>query len=91
MSQHDRKKCYGTMFPSVLPLEADKIVAGKVFSFEIVRAGGAWVSHRRVATNMQEWDDCLECPNSRIATSSVWGGQLWRARLRADGHVCMSA
>jgi hypothetical protein len=62
MPQNDHKKCYGTMFPSILPAEADRIVSGKVFSFEIVRAGGAWVSHRRVATNMQEWDDCLECP-----------------------------
>jgi deferrochelatase/peroxidase EfeB len=50
------------MFPSILPLEADKTVSGKVFSFEIVRAGGTFVSYRRVATNMQEWNDCLECP-----------------------------
>jgi hypothetical protein len=50
------------MFPSILPAEADKIVLGKVFSFEIVRAGGTYVSQRRVAVNRQEWDDCLACP-----------------------------
>ena len=50
------------MFPSVLPPQADRLVSGKVFSFEIVRAGGMLVSQRRVATNMQEWNDCLECP-----------------------------
>ena len=62
MSQNDHKKCYGTMFPSILSAEADRIVSGKVFSFEIVRAGGMFVSHRRVAVNRQEWDDCLACP-----------------------------
>jgi hypothetical protein len=61
MSQNDHKKCYGTMFPSILPPEADRVVAGKVFSFEVVRAGGTFVSHRRVAANMREWDDCLAC------------------------------
>jgi hypothetical protein len=62
MPQNDYKKCYGTMFPSILRPEADKIVSGKVFSFEIVRAGGTFVSYRRVAVNRQEWDDCLNCP-----------------------------
>jgi len=61
MCKHDHKKCYGTMFPSILSAEADQVVSGKVFSFEIVRAGGMLVSHRRVATNTQEWNDCLEC------------------------------
>lgn len=61
MSYNDHKKCYGTMFPSVLSLEADRPVSGKVFSFEIVRAGGTFVSRRKVGTNMQEWNDCLEC------------------------------
>ena len=63
MTQHDHNKCYGTMFPSILPADADRIVSGKVFSFEIVRAGGTFVSHRRVAVNRQEWDDCLACPD----------------------------
>ena len=62
MSADDHKKCYGTMFPPILPAEADRRVSGKVFSYELRRAGGTFVSHRRVAVNMAEWDDCLQCP-----------------------------
>jgi hypothetical protein len=62
MSQDRHKKCYGTMFPSILPPEADRLVSGKVFSYELRRAGGMFVSHRKVATNTVEWDDCLKCP-----------------------------
>lgn len=61
MSEEDHKKCYGTMFPSVLRWEADRIMSGKVFSFEIVRAGGMFVSQRKVTVNRHEWDDCLAC------------------------------
>lgn len=61
MSQGSHKSCYGTMFPSILPPEADRLVSGKVFSYELRRAGGTFVSHRRVAANMAEWDDCLKC------------------------------
>jgi hypothetical protein len=39
-----------------------RIVSGKVFSLEMVRAGGTFVSRRKVGTNMQGWDDCLHCP-----------------------------
>ena len=62
MSQDAHKKCYGTMFPTILHPEADRLVSGKVFSFELKRAGGMFVSDRRVAVNMEQWDDCLECP-----------------------------
>ncbi len=61
MSQHDHTQCYGTMFPSILRGEADNVVAGKVFAFEVRRAGGTFVSDRRVAAKMEEWDDCLAC------------------------------
>jgi hypothetical protein len=50
------------MFPSVLQLDADRVVSGKVFSYEVQRAGGSFVSHRQVAVNMKEWDICLQCP-----------------------------
>jgi hypothetical protein len=62
MPQDEHKKCYGTMFPSILPPEADRLVSGKVFSYELRKAGGLFVSHRRVAANTAEWDDCLKCP-----------------------------
>ena len=62
MPENNHKKCYGAMFPSILPGEADRIASGKVFSFEIARAGGMLVAHRKVAADMREWNDCLECP-----------------------------
>lgn len=62
MSQGSHKNCYGTMFPTILPSKADRLVSGKVFSYELRRAGGTFVSRRRVAVNMAEWDDCLKCP-----------------------------
>ncbi len=62
MSATEHKACYGTMFPDTLHFDADRVMSGKVFSFEIVRAGGTFVSQRRVAVNRQEWDDCLACP-----------------------------
>jgi hypothetical protein len=62
MSDNAHKKCYGKMFPSVLPPEAGRVVSGKVFTYELVRAGAMLVSQRKAAANMAEWDDCLQCP-----------------------------
>ena len=62
MSQHDHKQCYGTMFPTTLRADADRLVSGKAFSFELRRIGGMFVSDRRIAVNMEQWDDCLACP-----------------------------
>lgn len=62
MSQDSHKSCYGTLFPSVLCLEADQVVSGKVFSYEQRRAGGFLVSQRRVAANQVAWDECRLCP-----------------------------
>jgi hypothetical protein len=50
------------MFPGILRPEADKLMSGKVFSFELRRIGGMFVSDRRIAVNMEEWDDCRTCP-----------------------------
>ncbi len=61
-SQHDHKKCYGTMFPSTLRADADKLISGKAFEFELRRAGGMFVTDRRVAVKIEEWDNCLACP-----------------------------
>ncbi len=62
MTQSSHKDCYGTMFPSILTRDAEKLISGKVFAYELIRAGGFLVSHRKVAVNMAEWDDCLRCP-----------------------------
>ena len=79
----DHDKCYGMMFTSVLSWDADRVMSGKVFSFKIMRAGGLFVSHRKVAVNIQEWDDCVHCPefehcyklsNARLALESAIEG-----------------
>ena len=62
MSQEDHNKCYGTMFPSTLRAESDRLVSGKAFAFELRRVGGMFVSARRIAVKLEEWDDCLVCP-----------------------------
>jgi hypothetical protein len=62
MSQHDHKECYGRMFPVTLCAEADRPVSGKVFTFELRRVGGMFALDRRVAVKLEEWDDCLACP-----------------------------
>lgn len=59
MAQH--KSCYGMMFHDALHFSTNKPMRGKVFSFEIETAGLAR-SDRRIDASLQEWDDCLECP-----------------------------
>ena len=48
MSQGSHKTCNGTMFPSMLVLEADRTVSGKVFSCELKQVGGMSAWDRRV-------------------------------------------
>lgn len=62
MSNAEHKPCYGQMFPSTLHLASDRPVSGKVFSFLLRTAGGTFRSDREVAANVQEWDDCVACP-----------------------------
>lgn len=62
MPSNAHKSCYGTMFPSVLQPDTDKVVSGKVFSYELRRAGGMFVAHRSVTVNMEAWDECRQCP-----------------------------
>lgn len=55
------KTCYGTMFHDTLHFNMNKEMKGKVFSFELDTVGLAR-SDRKVKTNIEEWDDCLRCP-----------------------------
>lgn len=50
------------MFPFTLHAAADRAVPGRVFCFELKRAGGMFASDRRVAANLAEWDGCQTCP-----------------------------
>lgn len=60
MSERRHKACYGTMFHSTLHFVENEPMRGKVFSFELDRAGLAR-SNRRVDADMTQWDDCLDC------------------------------
>jgi hypothetical protein len=55
------KSCYGTMFHSVLHFTENEPMKGKVFGLELDRRGLAR-SDRKITANLEEWDECLECP-----------------------------
>ena len=60
MSERNHKPCYGTMFHETLHFSENTPMRGKVFAFELDRAGLAR-SNRSIDANLAEWDDCLEC------------------------------
>ena len=60
MSKRDHKACYGTMFHETLHFSENTPMRGKVFSFELDRAG-LGRSGRSIDANISEWDDCLDC------------------------------
>lgn len=49
------------MFHETLHFNTNKQMRGKVFGFELDSIGLAR-SDRSVAVDIEEWDDCLECP-----------------------------
>ena len=58
----NHKVCYGTMFPDPFHPEVDRKMRGKVFSLQEFGPHGMTAAHRRVVTDLHEWDDCLACP-----------------------------
>jgi hypothetical protein len=64
MDSQEHKECYGTMFPDALHFRVNEPSVGKVFTFELdgttgmIPARGA----RKFSANIEEWDDCLKCP-----------------------------
>jgi hypothetical protein len=50
------------MFPDVLHLPSDERAHGKVFSVLLERAGGMIRCNRSVSTDLEQWEDCLRCP-----------------------------
>lgn len=57
----DHKLCNGTMSPDTLHFTANEAMNGKVFGFQLNTFGLARTD-RKVIANLEEWDDCLECP-----------------------------
>jgi hypothetical protein len=58
------KECYGTMFPDALHFRNNEPNVGKVFSFELDSTAGmgAIRTARKFSAIIEEWDDCLKCP-----------------------------
>lgn len=62
MSESTHKVCYGKMFPDALHFGSDQPIRGKAFWFEMDTAGGVTRSDRQVGVDIEEWDDCRNCP-----------------------------
>ena len=64
MDRQEHKDCYGTMFPDALHFRNNEPNAGKVFAFELdgTVGLGAVRTARKFSANIEEWDDCLQCP-----------------------------
>lgn len=64
MEPQKHKDCYGTMFPDAIHFQENKPNFGKVFSFELDggQGMGGFRSSRAFSANIEEWDDCLKCP-----------------------------
>lgn len=62
MATTRHKACYGTMSPDALHHPNDKPVKGKVFHYTLHTAGGAYRRDRTFGVDMNEWDDCVACP-----------------------------
>ena len=66
MSDSQEKECYGTMFPDALHFIDNKPNSGKVFKFELDKAGygtgPGQRSDRKIEVDIDEWRDCIQCP-----------------------------
>lgn len=62
MNQTHHQECFGTMFPDVLHVENDRPQRGKVFSLLLKRAGGMYRCNREVTADIEQWDQCRNCP-----------------------------
>ena len=64
MAPTQHKECYGTMFPDALHFRENEPQRGKVFMFELDRTVGMGSARtdRRFSADIEEWDDCLKCP-----------------------------
>jgi len=61
MTTEKHNDCYGEMFPQTLHVDGDRPKRGKVFAYQLLRAGGAFRSDRRVAADVAAWDECVGC------------------------------
>lgn len=55
------QECYGKMFPSVVEMAHNRLVAGKVFGYQVDYSGQV-AQTRDTIVDRKAWDQCLECP-----------------------------
>lgn len=84
MSKIDHKHCYGTMFPDSLHFKQDRPMRGKVFSYELDTAGGIFRSNRGADANIDEWDDCIACPEFEHCYKLCLGKLTLQAAIAAE-------
>ncbi len=63
MTTVHHSECYGTLFPDILRLPENREASGKVFTVLLERAGGMIRSGCSVTTDMDQWDECQQCPD----------------------------
>lgn len=62
MNQIHHRECFGTMFFDVLQVRSGRPHRGKTFSYLLEQAGGLNPGNREVTGDIEQWDDCRECP-----------------------------
>jgi hypothetical protein len=62
MAATPHRECYGRLFPGIIHLPEDRAASGKVFSVLLQRVGGMYRSARSVAADLDQWDECEQCP-----------------------------
>ena len=62
MSQTKHNECFGRMFPDDLHLRNNVPNEGKVFTSRVELLGGMARGDRTIVGNIDEWDDCQQCP-----------------------------
>jgi hypothetical protein len=79
-----QKECYGTIFPDLLKLTANRPAEGKVFRAEI-KSFGLGVQERKVSADSQQWEACKSCPDYRTCYDFGLGQLILESTLLSYG------
>jgi hypothetical protein len=68
------QECYGKMFPTVVEMAHNRLVAGKVFGYQVDYSGQV-ANKRDTTVDREAWQKCLECPDldgcHRLSTGTI--------------------
>lgn len=73
--------CYGKMFPSVLEIDHNRSVSGRVFGCQADYPGQ--VATKAVTVNDESWHHCLSCPQFDACYRLSAGTAIMEIALRA--------